>query len=71
MARTQEEADHHLGAQAMFLLTLHNGRRGLYLGRESENCVFVKLHGERYWWWVPRGMVARTLELPVPGIKAA
>jgi hypothetical protein len=55
----------------MFLLTLHNGRRGLYLGRESENCVFVKLHGERYWWWVPRGMVARTLELPVPGIKAA
>lgn len=55
----------------MFLLTLHDGRRGLYLGRKCENCFFVKLHGERYWWWIPTDMVARQLELSVPSNKVA
>ncbi len=47
----------------MYLLTLHDGRRGLYKGRTAENC-FVRLQGERYWCWIPWGMVARALELP-------
>ena len=55
----------------MYLLTLHDDRRGLYMGRTSENCFFVKLHGEQYWWWIPCGMVARVLELPVPGSSKA
>lgn len=55
----------------MFLLTLHDGRRGLYTGRTCENCFFVKLQGEPYWWWIPCSMVAKTLELPVPGSREA
>lgn len=55
----------------MYLVTLHDGRRGLYLGRTSENCFFVKLQGEQYWWWIPCDMVARALELPVPSARDA
>ncbi|MDP7070123.1 MAG: hypothetical protein QF561_02105 [Phycisphaerales bacterium] len=55
----------------MYLLTLHNGQRALYRGRHAENCFYVRMQGERYWWWIPRGMVARALELPDPARAAA
>ena len=55
----------------MYLLTLHDGRRGLYTGRTCENCFFVKLNGEPYWWWIPCGMVATAQELSVPDARDA
>jgi len=48
----------------MYLLTLHDGRRALYKGRRAEHCFLVKMQGERYWWWIPQGLVASALEIP-------
>lgn len=55
----------------MYLLTLRNGRRAIYKGRSAENCFFVRLQGEAYWWWIPTAMVVHALELPAEGMRGA
>ncbi len=55
----------------MYLLTLHDGRRALYAGRTTEGCFFVRVQGERTWWWIPAAMVARAIEMPDLSVRGA
>ncbi len=55
----------------MYLVTLSNGRRAIFRGRTAENCIFVRLQGEAYWWWIPAAMVIQSIELPSNGMQSA
>ena len=55
----------------MYLVTLRTGHRAIFKGRTAENCLFVRLQGEAYWWWIPSAMVTHTMELPSTGMQNA
>ncbi|MDG1838347.1 MAG: hypothetical protein P8I91_06055 [Phycisphaerales bacterium] len=55
----------------MYLVTLKNGQRAIYKGRKAENCIFVRLQGQPYWWWIPSAMVAQTIEIASNGMQDA
>ena len=55
----------------MHVLIFSNGSKALYRGRRAGGCVLVKFQGERFWWWMPEGLIERCVRIPERMPKAA